>query len=280
MPTAYNERMTSDGFGLMNKASLAGADLIGGLMRWRLWSALAMEDLKQTYRRSLIGVAWVSLSFTVFVLVKILIFGSMVRGREIEYFGAYLLLGFFVWQFLSQIVTSAPNVFTSAEGWIRNDPLELSTFVYQTVYRSLFDLALTGVVAAAFFFYFGQGVSLIALLAIPALFAFVVNAIWVKILLGVICTRFRDLGHLVHTIMRVMMFLSPIVWLPEQLGEQVMQYLWWNPFAHFIWIFRTPILDGDPAVESWIYVGVITVLGWASAFIAFALFRRRIVFWL
>jgi lipopolysaccharide transport system permease protein len=109
---------------------------------------------------------------------------------------------------------------------------------------------------------------------------FLINAVWVKLFLGVICTRFRDLTHLVNTVMRVMFFLTPIIWLPEQLGERVMQFLWWNPFAHFIWIFRTPILDGDPAVESWIYVGVVTVVGWVLALTAFSLFRKRIVFWL
>ncbi len=255
-------------------------DLVGGLGRWRLWTALAWEDLKATYRRSVIGVLWISLSFAVFVAVKVLIFGSFVQGREIEYFGAYLMLGFFCWVFFTQIVTGAPSVFVTAESWIRNDPIELSVFAYQGVVRSMFDLAFTGITAAGFYLYFGQGADWTALLVIPALALYILNAIWVMLLLGIICARFRDLTHLINTIMRVMLFLTPILWLPEQLGEQIMQYLWWNPFAHFIWILRTPLLDGMLATESWIFVGVITVLGWSSAFIVFALFRRRVVFWL
>lgn len=67
--------------------------------------------------------------------------------------------------------------------------------------------------------------------------------------------------------------------MPNQLGEHISSFLWWNPFAQFIWILRSPILDQDPVIASWIYVGIVTVVGWAVAFTSFALYRKRIVFW-
>lgn len=250
--------------------------------RWRLWTTFAWEDVKTSYRRSLIGVLWISLSFTIFVAVKVLIFGAILRDSDAgagHYFGAYIMLGFFVWQFMNQVINSAPGVFLSAEGWIRNDPIELPVFVFQAVTRSLFDLILTGLVVVFGLAYFGYGLHANTLLVIPALIVLTLNAGWVTLFLGVICTRFRDIGHLIQAIMRVFFFLTPIFWMPSQLGEQIMAFLWWNPFAHFIWIVRTPILDQDPALASWIFVGVLTLAGWAIALTSFALFRKRIVFW-
>jgi ABC-type polysaccharide/polyol phosphate export permease len=263
----------------MSKLKSAVGDLASGAMRWRLWSAFAWEDLKTTYRRSFIGILWVSLSFAVFVGVKVLIFGPMVGRVDGPYFGAYLLLGFFSWQFISQVVTGAPSVFLKGENWLRNDPIELSVFVYQSVFRSLFDLALTGIIVVAVLAYLKVSIGPLALLSIPAILVYILNALWIKIFLGVLCTRFRDFAHLVQTGMRVMFFLTPIFWIPSQMPEALMRYLWWNPFAHFIWILRTPILDQDPAIPSWYFVGVVTVAGWTLALAAFTLFRRRIVFW-
>ncbi len=254
-------------------------DLYRGLRRWRLWSAFAWEELTATYRRSIFGVLWVSLSFGIFIAVKILIFGPLVGRFDTTYYAAYLAIGFFAWQFMVQIVSGAPNTFLSAENWIRNDPLPLSVFAYRGVLRSLFDLVLTGLVLLAVLVYLGTPVGWMSLLAFPALLLFLLNAIWIKLLLGVICTRFRDIGHLVQTTMRVMFFLTPILWLPEQMPERLMQYLWWNPFAHFIWILRTPVLENLPATDSWIFALTVTGLGWIVTLVVFGLFRRRVVFW-
>lgn len=276
-----------------SRASAALADMANGLARWRLWLALAWEDIRTSYKRSVFGVMWITLSFAMFVGVKLAIFIPIFKGVDPGEFSAYLAIGFFVWQFLSMTVTTAPQVFTSSENWIKNDPLPLSLYVYRAITRHMFSFALTAIVVAAALAILtatghadpppGEepkwGVTWTAWLVIPATAAFVLNALWVKLFFGVVCTRYRDIGHLIQAVMRVMFFLSPIFWMPQQMGEQVMAILWWNPLAHFIWILRTPLMYGDPAIESWIFVGVVTLVGWCLAFAAFALYRRRIVFW-
>lgn len=254
-------------------------EFAAALLRWRLWTAFAWEDLKTTYRRSSIGILWISLSFTLFVGVKILIFGMVIGHSEESYYSIYVILGFFAWQFMFQIMQTGPSVFTSNENWIRNDPIELPIFVFQSVTRSMFDLGLTGLVVIAALLIFGFGATMWTLLAIPALTLYVLNAMWVVLLLGVICTRYRDVTHLNLAMMRVLFFLTPIVWLPDQISDSVMNVLWWNPFSHFIWILRSPIIDQELAIESWIYVGVFTIAGWFVALATFARFRKRIVFW-
>ena len=253
-------------------------DIARGVGFWSLWSALAWEDIKTTYRRSIFGVAWVTLSFLAFIFVKILIFTPFMGGDNAEYFTVYLTLGFLIWQFITQLVISAPVVFLQAESWIKNDPLPFSLFVFQSMSRATFNFLLTCIVAVIVLVWYQWPVTPMALMAIPATISTLFNAIWVYLLLGVICTRHRDFSHLVQTVMRFMFFLTPIFWLPEALGP-LMEYLWWNPFAHFIWIFRSPILDGDIAMVSWIYVGYVTLIGWTVTLFVFTRYRQRIVYW-
>jgi ABC-type polysaccharide/polyol phosphate export permease len=254
-------------------------DLNRSASRWRLWSAFAIEDMRTTYRRSLLGVAWVSLSFAVFVAVKVLIFGSMIGRADSAYYSSYLMLGFFTFQFMTAVVNGSTGVFTRAENWIKNDPIELPVFAFELVLRKAFDLALTGVVVIAGLFYFQLMPSLYWALIIPALALYFLNALWVSLFLGAVCARHRDMEHLISTIMRFMFFLTPIFWLPDQLPRQAMDILYWNPFAHFMWILRTPILDQSLALDSWIYVGVTTVVGWVLAVGALTAARRRLAFW-
>ena len=175
-------------------------------------------------------------------------------------------------------IQGGPTIFTSAEAFIKNDSLPLSIHVYRNITRCLFNLGLTSIVAVFVFFFYGQSLKPTALLAFPALALMLINAVWVQILIGIICTRHRDFAHLLQTVMRFMFFLTPIFWLPEQMGG-LMKVLWWNPFYHFIEILRAPLLDGDMVQTSWLFVSIVTVLGSISTLVVFALTRRRIVFW-
>lgn len=278
MVTTDLELETQQSFVKNSRASGAVKDLIEGLKCYPLWLAFAWEDIKSTYRRSMFGALWISLSFAAFMGIKVIIFHPLMGDIDHDYYGAYLLCGYFAFQYISQVITSAPIVFVSNEGWIKNDPLPYSVYVFQSLTKHLFNLVFSLFVVVLFYWIFAQPVTEYMILSIFALLVMIINAIWVKLLLGVIATRFRDIVHLTQTIMRFMFFLTPVFWLPEQMGG-LMKYLWWNPLSHFLWIFRTPLLDQEPAIESWIYVAIVTVVGWTVALITFAIYRRRIPFW-
>ena len=57
--------------------STAVSDWKRALSMWRLWVALGHEDIVDRYRRSLLGTAWVVLSFALFVGVKLSVFGQL-----------------------------------------------------------------------------------------------------------------------------------------------------------------------------------------------------------
>lgn len=255
-------------------------DLSRGFAKRRVWFALAWQEFNQTYRRSLFGVLWVTLSFAAFVFIKILIFSSLLTTEIPGYYDSYLVAGFFVWFYLSQSITSAPDTFISNTGWIRSEPLPLSIYVYKMVLREAFSLGFTSVVLIAALIYIGYPIRLsslpLALLAIPFYF---LSAASLKLLLGTITVRIRDMSHLIKAIMLPMMFLTPIFWMPSQM-ETLMKYLWWNPLYHYIEVFRAPILDGEFPAISWLFVLSVYAGISAAALILFARFRRRIVFWL
>lgn len=254
-------------------------DLHKGLIQWRIWTALAWVSLKVRYSRSIFGLLWIPFSFSIFLGAKFLIFGSLFGREGSAYYALYLTCGFFVWQLASGSVTSAANTFITSQGFIKNDALPLSVYVFKDVSRELLDMTLTAIVLIAVFLIFRPIVTSTAVLCIAALVLIVANMIWLKLLVGVIATRYRDIGHFIQAIMRVMMFLTPIFWMPEQVGS-AMVFLWWNPFFHVLEIFRAPLIDNQVSLESWGFLGAITLVGWASALIVYGHYRWRIAFWL
>lgn len=259
------------------KSRASVLELSRSISLWRFWSALAWQDWRRRYRRSMLGAAWVFVSFAMFVGVKILIFGAMTQN-EIGFFSLWLSIGFLIWTYISSNVVEGGNVFISSARWIKGADLPYLIYVFQSVARSIIQFLLALGVILSLLVFFPPPNALTALTAVPAMLVLVINAIWSQTLLGVICARHRDLVHLSQTIVRLLFFLTPILWVPSDFGK-FGEFAIYNPFTHYIAIIRDPLVLGTIPWFSWGVVCALTVVGSVAAYLAFAVNRRRIVFW-
>jgi ABC-type polysaccharide/polyol phosphate export permease len=105
------------------------------------------------------------------------------------------------------------------------------------------------------------------------------NGVWVALLLGLICARFRDVPPIVGSTMQLTFFITPIIWHPSLLpGRQ--RVIDWNPFYHFIELVRAPMLGGQVSAVTWSVALGITAAGWIVTFLVLLRYRRRIAYWI
>ena len=253
-------------------------DIMAGFAKWRIWVALSWQEFIATYRRSFFGLAWVILSFAGFVFVKLVIFSSLIATDDAKFYNAYLLVGLYLWIYFSTVMNSAPDTFISASGWIRSEPLPFSIYILKAIMREFYNFALTFAVVIAAFLDLNFPIHERGWLSLFAVVFFFMNAFAIKLLIGLVSARFRDIAHFIKALMLPLMFLTPIFWLPSQMPG-LMKYLWWNPFYHYLEIFRMPLLTGEFPMQSWIFVSIVFAIVSLSAFLLFARFRQRIVFW-
>lgn len=246
---------------------------------WRIWTALSWQEFKSTYRRSIFGILWVMGAFAGFVFVKLIVFSSLITSDDMKAYNSFLTIGIYLWMYFVLVVNTASTTFISSSGWLRSEALPFSLYVYKSVMRELYNFGLTSIVVVAAILYIGFKPSPQSLYAIPAVIFYVINAVWIKFFFGIIGARFRDIGHFVNAVTLPMMFLTPIFWMPEQMPN-LMKYLWWNPFYHYLEVFRAPIVSGVFPLQSWIYVLVLFLFGWMATIFTYARFSQRVVFWL
>lgn len=252
-------------------------DFFAGAKSYPLWLRLALVDIQQIYRRSLFGLAWVAMSFGIFVFVKVFIFGQFAPVGS-GYFAGWVAIGFWVWIFISNSLTEGSNAFITSRSWILGTNLPLSTYIFLSVTRGVFKFVFSLPVIIVIMIMFDYQPKLEWLWVLPGLLALVVNAIWVQGLLATICSRFRDVAHLFTSIAQVMFFLTPILYLPEQLGSKA-YLLDYNPATHYLTIIREPILSGTVPLLSWQVVGIITIVGWIVMFLTFKMMGRDVPFY-
>jgi len=261
-----------------NQINAALIDVVTGLSRWRLWMSLAAEDIRLRFKRTYIGVLWTTLSFALFVGVKVVIF-SPFTDADSAYFTNYVAIGYFAWMFITAMITDGCNVFINAEGWMKGARLPLTLFVNVSMMRSLVLTLFNFIVVVGLMAIYHVIPTWAALWSLVMFLLFVINGFSLHFILGILCARHRDVAHLVQAILRVMFFLTPIFWLPEQMGH-LWRYLVYNPFAHFLISFRDPLLTGIIPWDSFVVVTSFTVGLPVLAFFLLAFARRRIIFWL
>jgi len=254
-------------------------DFVDGLKLWRIWWALAVQEFKATYHRSVIGILWVTLSFAGFVFVKLLVFPSLIATEDPNFYNLYLTVGFYMWYYYMPVITTASSTFLASKGWILSVNLPLSVYIYKNITRELLNFGLTTLVIIAAFWYLKFMPPLSILWAIPGFIFILFNAFWFKLLFGVFGARVTDIGHFISALMLPLMFLTPIFWTPDQMPN-LMKVLWWNPLYHAIELVRQPLIGRGLPVESWIYMFVLCFFGTIAALFAFKRFRKRLIFWL
>lgn len=263
---------------MQDNLALALNDLFRAMRDFRVWSVLAWQEIRQRYRRSTLGPFWLTIS-TGFMIAAMGPLYSRLFGQSIGDYFPYLASGFVVWLLLSNIANDACTVFISAENVIKQIKLPLSLHVFRTVARNILTFGHNLVVIALVMIFFPPRLSLEMLLVIPGIFLVAINGVWINLLLGMVCARFRDIPPIISSLVQVAFFLTPVMWHPDMLGK----HQWAatiNPLFHFVEIVRQPLIGGHVRLLTWAIILGITLAGSILTLLVFSRFRARIAYWI
>lgn len=257
-------------------------DLREGFNHRELWLLLGWQDIKQRYRRSVLGPFWITIATGVSAIAMGVLYGTLFN-LDVPEFLPYVALGFIIWNLIQGSILEGADVFMSNEGLIKQLPTPLSVHVYRLVWRQMILFAHNIVIYIGIFIFFPRQLYWTAFLAIPALALIATNAVWVSLVFGILATRYRDIAPLLGSIVQLLFFMTPIIWTEKTLegtgNEGRARIAEINPLYHFLDIVRTPLLGGDQQLYHWVIVLIITVVGWGIALLALRNYRSRVAYW-
>lgn len=281
-------------------------DLKAGTATRELWSHLGWQDIKQRYRRSVLGPLWITISMGVTAIGLGLLY-SQLFGAAIPTFLPYITVGFIVWHFIIGCLQEGTGSFIENNDLIKHLPAPLTVYALRTVWRLTImfghNLIVYFIIVAIFFGALSQpgytimeeggvgqpGLGWSAVLAIPAFVLVAINGVWVVLCFGISSTRFRDIPQVVTALSSLLFFMTPIVWSTDILhvrfqhepGEAGWRHLIYelNPVYHFVEIIRSPMIGNEQNWHSWAVVGGITVVGWGLAILIMRNYRARVAYW-
>lgn len=252
-------------------------DLLEGVAQRSLWLGLAVFDIRQRFRRSMIGPFWLTITTAVMLGALSLVFGTLFQ-QDLSDLVPYLGTGLILWGLMSSVVLEAGMAFISAEGFIRNVPMPVSVHVYRMIARNFIAWSFSIVIYIAIWLIFVRSLSWTYLLFFPGMLLLFGNLLWISFAVAILSARYRDIPQVVASVVQVVFFLTPVFWSIETLPTHP-AFVSLNPIYHLLEIVRAPLLGEMPSAASWIWgIGMLVV----GTPIALLLYRRayaRIPYW-
>lgn len=256
---------------------LALRDLRDGIGSIHVWPMLGWLEIKQRYRRSVLGPFWLTISTGLMIGGMGPLYSRLFGQPPSAYF-PYLAISFIVWLLISGLINDSCQAFISAEAFIKQVKLPFTIHILRLIWKNLIIFAHNFVIVLLVLMFYRQSWDWHLLLVPVGVLMIAASGIWVGVLFGSICARFRDIPQIVTSLVQVAFFLTPVLWKAETLGK----YHWAaeiNPLYHFIEIVRAPLLGEAPSLLSWKVAIFITLGGYAMTLIFFSRFRARIAYW-
>lgn len=253
-------------------------DIWVALRNVHVWAALGWHDIRQRYRRSVIGPFWFTLSTFIMIGVLGLLYSELLKQDIVTYL-PYLGIGLVLWQYLSTSIVEGANGFIGAGYLIKQIRMPVTTHICRIVWRNFCILLHSLPVVVLFSLALGNRPGISFVLVIPGLFLLLLCGVWMGIVLGILCLRFRDALPIITNVLQVAFFFTPIMWSPSLLKDRA----WiahYNPLYHLIEIVRAPMTGEPIEAVSWLWAIGLIVVGFALAQGLMKRTRHKLSYWL
>jgi ABC-2 type transport system permease protein len=262
--------------------SRAWGDLAEGFGKRELWLHLGWQDIKQRYRRSVLGPIWITIATGTMAVALGGLYSTLFHLPLAEHL-PYVTLGLIIWNLINASILEGADVFVANEGLIKQLPTPLSVHVYRLVWRQIILFAHNIIIFVIIAIIFPQPWKWTDLSFIPALAIIALNCVWVALCFGILATRYRDISPLLFSLVQLLFYVTPIIWNDETLRQQGAgtwaKIIEFNPLLHYVDIVRAPLLGADQELRHWVVVIVLTIVGWIVTAFAMRQYRARVPYW-
>jgi ABC-type polysaccharide/polyol phosphate export permease len=245
--------------------------------QYRIWLHLGLLEVKQRYRRSVLGPWWISISMLIFIAVMGVIFSRLFK-QSLPQYVTFFTSGFVLWSFVSSCINEATDIFRNNSGFIKQINLPYNLYVLKFITKNVSFLAHNFIVYFLVICFFKSNPGWVGLLAIPGILLLIINMYWISLLVALISTRFRDMVPIINSAVQIMFFVTPISWMPKLLGENSI-IVKLNPLVYLLDAARLPLQGIAPSLNTWTIDIGIACLGLILSFTVFDSVRSRIPFW-
>ena len=254
----------------------ACTDLANSFRSARIWYALGLNDIVARYRGSMLGPFWITLTTATFVLGIGVLYAGLMKVSVDRYL-PWMTTGVVVWGLVSSTVLEGGDSLIAAGNVLRQTAIPVPLFVWRVMWRNLLTFLHQApvLIIVAIRFHYVLRINLPE--AAAGLMLTELNLSWLALAAAIVSARFRDLQQVLGSVMQLLFFLSPVLWIPSSMSGLGGKLMMINPVVHIMNVVRGPLMGEGFPLFSALYLAAMAVAGWLATLLFFSRVRRRVV---
>jgi lipopolysaccharide transport system permease protein len=229
----------------VSRSSERGRASVRELWAFRdLLRSLVIRDLKIKYQGSVIGIAWTLLNPLLTVAILVTVFSRVIR-IGIDHYWAFLVSGFFAWNFIQQNLFHATSVLQNHAALNRSVYFPREVLILGAMLTKFVEFLMEFVIVLillAVFYYQTVPSSLILLPWI--VLVLLMMTVGLMFPLAAMAVYFRDVQQAVPIAMMSLFYLSPIFYPVEMIPEAARPFYYLNPLVGLMQLFHVVVFQG------------------------------------
>jgi lipopolysaccharide transport system permease protein len=238
-----------------------------------LWRQLLLRDLRARYKQTAFGVAWGVGRPLVELAVYVAVFGAVLRvpSDGVPY-PLFAYVGIVVWTFISSGIPRATASLTTHGALVSALPFPKATIPLASVGVAMVDSLLSAVLLGVALIIYGAPFGFHLVLLVPIGVILVAFVAGLGLLLSTLNVFYRDFTHLIQLVVRVWLFLTPVVYAASAVPERFRPFYQLNPLVGIFEGVRAVVIHGSP--PDWSALAYPAAVAVGVLAISVAVFRR------
>ena len=254
-------------------------DLSLSLRHPHYWTYSTWLQLGLKYRRTTLGPIWMAVGPAFFVVFLGYLY-SQVNTVAPEVFVPHLAVGYVAWTLISGYVVGGSTVYIRRRSEILQGNMRLTDLSLAASFETFLTFLHQAVVIVGVYVFFGMLPPPSGVFSLLGLLLLFLTGFCVMTFLGIIGARYRDIVEVISSVMRIMFFITPIIWIPKDgAGGFLGAYLVFNPFYHYLEMVRAPLLGTPISPLSFAVVAGLSVVILLATLWAYRTHVRGVPLW-
>jgi len=220
-----------------------------------IFKSLIINDFRQRYLGSYLGILWAFIQPTITVLIFWFVFQVGFKSKPVSNvpFILWLIAGMFPWFFFAEAVSNATNAFLEYSYLVKKIVFRIELLPLMKILSALLVHLFFIIFMYLLFLVYGFSPSLYWLQVFYYLFAMIVLILGVSYITSSVVVFFRDVGQLVAMLLQFAFWVTPIFWSIDIIPAKYHLILKLNPLVyiiegyrdsmiHHIWFWEHPIM--------------------------------------
>lgn len=212
------------------------------LWKWRdfVWTLTARE-LKSRYVGSIGGFAWNIIQPLVLIAVFTLIFSALLKVAPFaggQGYIIFLVAGLLPWNAFQDAVQRSSTVFLEYSSLVQKLPFPLEGMVAQTMAGAGINLVISLALLTALLPFLGVGYSVSLVFLPAAVLLQMLLAAGPGLIVASLTPFWRDVPPITSMVMFIGFWVTPIVYMPRLLPDELAGWFKLNPVYHLIRVYR------------------------------------------